>query len=98
MSREKKKVVFANEKLEDDYTRVPNSRHPEDKKLYLFLKQVRSKLQRQYLSGTRVPKNKIPAIYRRMFHIDNLWRLDLPGHDTILYSFVGDEIRIVDIL
>lgn len=97
MSKDKK-VVFANKKLEDDYTRVANSKHPEDKNLCLFLKQVRSTLQRQYLSGKRVPGNKIPAVYRRMFHIDNLWSLELLDHGTVLYSFVGDEIRIVDIL
>ncbi len=98
MSREKKKVVFANKKLEDDYTRVSNSRHPEDKRLYLILKRIRSKLQSQYFSGKRIPENKIPAIYRHSFHIDNLWRLELPGQGTVLYSTVGNEIRIVDML
>lgn len=98
MSRKKKQIVFANRKLEKDYKRLAGSKHPEEKRSYLVLKRIRSKLQSQYLAGKRIPEKKIPAIYRHTFHIDNLWRLELPGQGTVLYSFVGDEIRIVDIL
>ena len=98
MSREKKQVVFANRKLEKDYKRLADSKYPEEKRSYLVLKRIRSLLRSQYLSGKRIPENKIPTIYRHTFHIDNLWRLELPGHDTVLYSFIGDEIRIVDML
>jgi hypothetical protein len=98
MSRDKKQVVFANRKLENDYKRLADSKHPEERRSYLVLKRIRSLLRSQYLSGTRIPENKIPAIYRHSFHIDNLWRLELPGHGTVLYSIAGNEIRIVDIL
>ena len=97
MSREKKQVVFANRKLEKDYKRLADSKHPEEKRSYLVLKRIRSLLRSQYMSGRRIPENKIPAIYRKMFHIDNLWKLEVRGYGTVLYSNVGNEIRIVDL-
>ncbi len=91
-------MLFASPKLEDDYERLAALQHPEDKRSYLALRDIRRKLRTQYLSGSEIPKDRIPAIYRRMFHIINLWSLDIPPHGTVLYSIVGKQIWIVDIL
>ena len=91
------KVIFAKKTLEDDYNRLAASKHMEDKRLYLVLKQMRSALRRRYSSGKKVPSNKIPAVYKRMFHIDNLLTLNLSHDGPVLYSIVGNEIRIIDL-
>lgn len=93
-----KKIVFANKKLESDYKQLSSSENSEDKKLYVVLRQARKKLRNQYQSGREIPKHKIPAIYRRMFQIENLWELKVLRHNTVLYSIVGDEIWIVDMV
>ena len=52
----------------------------------------------KYITGSEVPKNKIPNVYRRLFQVSNLWSLSLPPHGQVLYSLVEDEIEIVDIV
>ncbi len=97
MGGEKRRVIFANKKLENDYKRLATSKHREEKRLYSVLKRIRTTLRRRYLSGTKFRRNKIPAIYKRLFHIDNLWAIKFSYHGTVLYSIVGNEIRIVDV-
>ena len=96
MNENRKNVIFANKKFEEDYEKLAVSKHPEDKKLYSVLKRIRSKLRWQYLAGKEVPINKIPAVYKRLFDIDNLWRIDISRNPNVLYSIVGNEIWIVD--
>lgn len=98
MDKKTTRVVFADRKQEDDFRRLASSTHPEDRKTFLVLQGIRRQLQVKYVSGREIPKGKIPDIYRRLFHIDNLWRVDLSAHGTVLYSLVDDEIRIVDIV
>ncbi len=98
MDDKKRNVVFANKELEQDYRRLATSTHPEDRKSYLALQDIRRQLQGKYLSGSQVPKNQIPDVYRRLFQVRNLWSLDLPPHGRVLYSVVEEEIRIVDIV
>lgn len=98
MDGKKRKVVFANRKLERDYERLAKATHPEDRRAYLVLQDIRQQLQMRCLSGSEIPENKIPHVYRRMFQITDLWSLDLPPHGRVLYSLVEDEIRIVDVV
>ena len=96
MNGRKRKVLFANRNMEYDYRRFATSKHPEEKRLYSVLKQIRATLHHWYLTGKKIPENKIPSAYRRMFQIDNLWRLDLSGDRAVLYSLIGNEIWIID--
>ena len=96
MGGKKRRVIFANKKLENDYRRLATSKHPEEMRLYSVLKQIRTTLRRRYLSGKRIGRTKIPAVYKRIFHIDDLWTLNLLHDRTALYSIVGNEIWIVD--
>ncbi len=41
--------------------------------------------------GDNIPKNLIPKSY----HVDNLWRIELPGFWRMLYTIKGDEIEII---
>ena len=98
MEKERRKVVFASKKLEDDYRRLATSQHREDRKSYRVLRGIRRQLRMQHRSGRRILMKKIPPVYKRLFNIANLWRLDLPRRGTVLYSVMGQQLRIVDII
>jgi len=70
----------------------------EDREIYQVLLQVRTRLRLLHSRGTEIPPTEIPAIYVDLFEISNLWAVELPSHGTVLYSKVGSEILIVDIL
>ena len=98
-----RKIKFADKKWEDGYKEFESSTHPEDKILYLFYEKIRKKTWEKQRSGKEITKDKIPAIYIKMFHIDNLWKLELKDvvvvsySDVVYYSIVGEEILIIDI-
>lgn len=48
--------------------------------------------------GIQIPKKLIPKIYIKNYGIDNLWKYDLPKAWRLLYSIVGNEIRIIAIV
>ena len=98
MDGKKRKLVFADWKQEDDFRRLASSTHPEDRKTFLVLQGIRRQLLEKYRSGSQIPKNEIPDVYRRLFQVSNLWSLNLPPYGQILYSLVEDEIRIVDLV
>lgn len=96
MDQRKAKAIFADKKLENDYRRLSTSKHSEDKKLRKNLKIARDKLKARHQHGKEIHKRKIPSIYKQMFHIDNLWTLDVSPKSNVLYSFDGNTILIVD--
>ncbi len=98
MDKKTTRVVFADRKQEDNFRRLASSTHPEDRRTFLALQDIRQQLQANYVSGRELPKEKVPPVYKRLFNIANLWSLDLPPHGCVLYSLVEDEIRIVDII
>ena len=93
-----RKIVFANKKLEEDFTRLAASMHPEDRKAHAVLQIIQDRLRTQYRLGHRLPKDEVASVYRLLFGVGNLWRLDVPPYGAVLYSTVGAEIWIVDIL
>ena len=98
MDGKKRKVVFADRKQEDNFRHLASSTHPEDRRTFLVLQDIRRQLQAKYVSGREIPKEKIPDVYGCLFHLRNLWSLNLSPHGRVLYTVVEDEIRIVDIL
>jgi len=98
MENRRKRVVFANKKLEADFNRVATSDHPEDKKLYSILSEARNRLQTEHQTGRKIPSEEMPQVYKDMFGIDNLWELKVENYGIVLYSVVCDEILIVDIV
>jgi hypothetical protein len=74
------------------------SRHVADRRLYSILKRTRRILERRYLSGTGIPDEKIPHVYRRLFRIENLWSLGLWPYTVVFYSVGEERILIVDML
>ncbi len=83
--KSEKTVVFAKKGLEDDYKRLANSGKAEDRKLYSVLERIRAKVRSEFASGEEIPKNTIPTVYKRMFHGNNLWKLDISPQETVFY-------------
>ena len=98
MDGKEPRVVFANAKMEQEFERLSTTTDPEARRTYLVLQDIRQQLQAKYVSGREIPKEKIPDVYKRLFHLRNLRSLDLPAHGRVLYSVIEDEIRIVDIV
>lgn len=98
MDKKKPPVRFADKELERDYERLANSRNTEERKLHAVLKRIRGQLRALYQHGSETPLAEIPTVYKRMFGIDNLRTLDLPPHGTVLFTKVGEELWIVDIV
>ena len=46
----------------------------------------------------KFPRSLFQKIYIKKYGIDNLWKYDLPKAWRLLYSIVGDEIRIIAIV
>lgn len=61
------RVVFADRKQEDDFRRLASSTHPEDRKTFLVLQDIRRQLQVKYPSGREIPKEKISDVYRYLW-------------------------------
>ena len=95
--KSEKRVVFAKKDLEDDYKRLANSGKAEDRKLYSILERIRAKVRSEFVTGEEIPKKKIPTVYKRMFHLKNLWKLDTT-QETVFYSIVRNEILIIDVV
>ena len=93
-----RRVVFASRRLEDEYEALARSKLSADRKLYSTLKRVRRILLRRCQSGTEIPKERIPTVYRRQFGVFNLWCLSLWPYSLVLYSMVEEDVLIIDML
>lgn len=91
-------VVFAEEKLETDFRRLGESKHPEDECLHSILTGIRAELGKRWGSGRRVTGRATLTEYKRMDGVSNLWVLKLHRHGTVIYSVSRSRIQILDIL
>ena len=96
-SDKKIKVVFADEKLKEAYLKLKDAK-TEDKMLFEWLNRAFDDLKKNPFCGIQIPKKLIPKTYIKKYGIDNLWKYDLPKAWRLLYSIIGDEIRIIAIV
>jgi len=57
-----------------------------------------AKLKRDREAGKRIPKRLIPRDYLVKYDVTNLWKLNLDRYWRMIYTIVGDEIRLVSII
>jgi len=91
------KVVFVDEKLKRAYLKLKNSK-TEDKLLFEWLNRAFDDLKKNPFCGIQIPKKQIPKLYIKKYKIDNLWKYDLPKGWRLIYSVIGDEVRIISII
>jgi Txe/YoeB family toxin of Txe-Axe toxin-antitoxin module len=87
-------VAFADEKLKEAFEKLKT----EDPTLYKFISRAIDDLKENPFCGIAIPKRLIPKIYIRKYGINNLWKYNLPGAWRLLYSVVGNRVKIVAII
>ena len=97
MNEKIKSVAFADVKLKESYDSLQNGSY-EDKRLYEFISRAKEDLKNNPLSGIRVPERLIPKEYLNKWNVKSLWKYDLPNAWRLLYTIVGDEIKIVSVI
>lgn len=94
MMERERLVAFADEKVKEAYESLKN----ENPELHKFVERAIDDLKKDPFCGISVQKRLIPKIYIKKYNIDNLWKYDLPGAWRLLYSVVGDRVKIVSII
>jgi len=57
-----------------------------------------AKLKRDREAGKRIPRRLIPREYAVKYGVTNLWKLNLDRYWRMIYTIVGDEVRLVSII
>jgi len=94
MIEREKFVAFADEKIKQAYESLEN----ESPELHKFIERAIDDLKKNPFCGIPIAKRLMPKIYVKKYGIDNLWKYNLPGAWRLLYSTVGDSIKIVSII
>lgn len=90
MDEKVKEVVFINQQLKESYESLKEGKF-EDKQLYNFIFRAINDLSINPMCGVHVPKKQIPKEY----DVSNLWKYDLPNGWRLIYTIIGNEIKIV---
>jgi len=57
-----------------------------------------AKLKRDREAGKRIPRRLIPREYAAKYGVTNLWKLNLDRYWRMIYTIVGNEVRLVSII
>jgi Txe/YoeB family toxin of Txe-Axe toxin-antitoxin module len=87
-------VAFSDEKLKKDFEKLKE----EDPRLHKFISRAIDDLKENPLCGVPVSKRLIPKVYIKKYNIDNLWKYNLPGAWRLLYSVIGNNVKIIAII
>ena len=92
-----KEVTFVNRKLEEDYLALKDGKF-EDRELFRFLTRAKEDVLKDPLCGIRVPARLIPQVYLQRYNVISLWKYDLPNGWRMLYTILGNEVKIVGVI
>ena len=93
-------VRFSKE-FSEEYTKLKRraeSGRGEARYLVRIIDKGIAKLKRDREAGKRIPKRLIPRDYLVKYDVTNLWKLNLDRYWRMIYTIVGDEIRLVSII
>tara|TARA_Y100000034_G_scaffold126118_1_gene176877 strand:+ start:169 stop:516 length:348 start_codon:yes stop_codon:yes gene_type:complete len=92
-----KRVAFVNDSLREAYNKLKDGKF-EDKELYGFVSRAIDDLKKNPLCGDRVPNKQIPKEYLKRFGVNSVWKYNLPNAWRLIYTVVGDEVKIVSMI
>ncbi|MBU0958297.1 MAG: type II toxin-antitoxin system YoeB family toxin [Nanoarchaeota archaeon] len=92
-----KHVAFITSELKKEFESIKLGKY-EDKKLHEFISRAIIDLKENPFCGIVIPKRLIPKNYIKDYGIDNLRKYNLPDAWRLLYSVVGDDVKIVSVL
>ena len=90
-------VTFGTLKIEKEFEELKNGKF-EDKNLYTFIDRAITDLKKNPSCGTKISKHLWPKEYVTNYEIKNLWKYDLPNAWRLLYTIVGNEVKIVSVI
>ncbi|MFH1289779.1 MAG: hypothetical protein ABIH92_00045 [Nanoarchaeota archaeon] len=92
------KVFFADEKLEELFQKLNDSK-TEDKNLYRQLLRTFEELEKDMFSGIQIPKRLIPKEYERRYgKIHNLWKYNLPNAWRLIYTIKKQDVVVLSLI
>lgn len=92
-----KEVGFIDEKLKESYEKL-NKNNFQDQSLHDFISRAIDDLKEKPDCGIRIPNRLIPKEYAQKYGITNIWKYNLPNAWRLLYTIIGNEIKIVSVL
>jgi len=92
-----REVAFINEKLKEAYFKLREGKF-EERQLFEFIGRAIDDLKKNPVCGIRIPNRLIPKEYIKNYGISNLWKYNLPNAWRLLYTIVGDEIKIISVI
>jgi len=90
-------VAFANLSLRDSFYELEKGKF-EEKQLFGFISRAISDLKENPFCGIRIPKKLWPKEYFIKYEITNLWKYNLPNYWRLVYTIIGDDIKIVSMI
>jgi len=72
--------------------------HGEARYLLGIIDKAIVKLKQDREAGKRIPKRLIPREYIVKYGVTNLWKLNLDRYWRMIYTIVGDQIRLVSVI
>jgi hypothetical protein len=97
MNEKIKEVTFISQKVKDSYESLKDGKF-EDRELFGFLTRAKEDLLNNPLCGTRIPERLIPKEYITNYGVKALWKYDLPNAWRLIYTIIGDEVKIVSVI
>ena len=90
-------IVFVDKKLKKAYFALTQGKGAEPE-LYKAIARALEKIECDCTAGISVPRYLWPKEYVKKYHIDNLWKYDLPNGWRMTYTVSKDEIKVIAIV
>ena len=89
----KSRVIFINDKIEKEFNELKDN--DETKR---WIRKAIEDLKQNAFCGIPMPKRLIPKEYALKYHVNNLWKYDLPNAWRLIYTIAKDEVKIMAII
>jgi Txe/YoeB family toxin of Txe-Axe toxin-antitoxin module len=89
--------VYIIDKLKKDLEKLKKGK-TEDKELFGFIDRATDDLKKDPTCGIKIPRKLWPKGYIKKYDVDNLWKYDLPNAWRLIYTIVGDEVKIIALI
>lgn len=96
MSR-KTRIVFAEEKVKRAFDGLKKEKGAEPR-LHEFINRAFDDLEQNPYVGIKIPKKLWPRDYVKKYHVDNLWKYDLPSAWRLIYTLKANQIEIISVV
>ena len=91
------KVVFVNDKAKKSITKLKTLKS-ENRNLKKWLERALKDLEADAFCGTQIPKRLFPKEYIRKYHIDNLWKYNLPNAWRLIYTVKEGDVMVFSVV